>query len=198
MRTKKFQCATWLSIAHQCAHMRTLLNTLKTSLIFTTQTLAAELSEAVLYQMAPKYSKNHQILNCMKIFIKEIQKWKEFYNISWNISNFGCQFFTKFKFYVYKWLNIKLNCDKTSQTQSTIIWMKSRIAYICFNNWRYPCFLKGIRILLNLFWHTNDSEELFTLLRYYKREQTLAITFLENNNQQDCQLLPYIKILGTF
>ena len=43
-----------------------------------------------------------------------------------------------------------------------------------------------------------DSEELFTLLRYYKREQTLAITFLENNNQQDCQLLPYIKILGTF
>ena len=28
MRTKKFQCATWLSIAHQCAHMRTLLVTL--------------------------------------------------------------------------------------------------------------------------------------------------------------------------
>ena len=29
MRTKKFQCATWLSIAHQCAHMRTLLDTLE-------------------------------------------------------------------------------------------------------------------------------------------------------------------------
>ena len=37
MRTKKFQCATWLSIAHQCAHMRTLLNTLIELLCFVFQ-----------------------------------------------------------------------------------------------------------------------------------------------------------------
>ena len=37
MRTKKFQCATWLSIAHQCAHMRTLLDTLLKRLFFMAQ-----------------------------------------------------------------------------------------------------------------------------------------------------------------
>ena len=41
MCTKKFQCATCLSIAHQCAHMRTLLVTLIINLNFFTSKIPA-------------------------------------------------------------------------------------------------------------------------------------------------------------